>query len=582
MEADFPESGERERDAAGPETPPARRGRSVRYKNKTLLSTIDPVGQAERAAAKSCGQDRTLYFCPSPLLGYGLDTLLARLGPDSAVLCAETDRKLLALSLTSIGGHILNHPRFLLSGSGSGADLCALIRERWGARVFRRVETVKLSGGWQLDREGYEGLADFLQRDLALGWGNAMTLVKLGRRFMRNSLRNLAPLGRARPLGEASFGARPVLILGAGPSLDPVLDGLARAGLFGTPRRSSFGVICVDTCLSVLRERGIRPDLTVILESQFWNMKDFTGFRNAGIPAALDLSAYPAAVDILGGPVFFFFTPWTGLRIFERMAAAGLLPPALPPLGSVGISAVELARRLSSGPLVTAGIDFSFTPERMHARSSPAHLGILADLNRFKSPFSPGGFRQGVFTTLSKSGTPVKSDPAMRTYRGLFERHFAGEKRIRDIAGSGLPLGLDTLDMEEAVLLLGGGPPENPSPERKETPGIPPPEGPEEKDGPGAGNPPASAPHIIPALGDFIRRERALLEQLRDTLTGGGDREELERLLDEADYLWAHFPDCAGAEGRRPPASDLGFLKRVRAETDPFITLWNLAAALNG
>jgi hypothetical protein len=77
----------------------------------------------------------------------------------------------------------------------------------------------------------------------------------------------------------------------------------------------------------------------------------------------------------------------------------------------------------------------------------------------------------------------------------------------------------------------------------------------------------------------FAEQEREALIVLRGILTGtaSADPAELERRLDDADYLWAHFPDCAGAERRRPPGTDLSFLKRVRVELDPFIRLWDRA-----
>jgi hypothetical protein len=539
-----------------PEMKPARRGCSVTYKNKTLLSTGDPAVQAEKAAAEALRPDRTLYFCPSPLLGYGLDVLLSRSGDGSAVLCVETEAALLNLAQSSIDEKFLSHPRFALTGIAGSAELCGFVRKKWGVRVFRRLQVVRLSGGWQLNSSAYERLAASLQKDIALEWGNAMTLVRLGRRFIRNALRNLALLDRSRPL---SFGSRPVLVTGAGPSLDTALEGLRHRGLFEGDRRGCFALVCVDTCLSVLRERHMVPDLTVILESQFWNQRDFIGLRNSRFPAALDLSAYPSTAEILGGPAFFFFTPWTTLRIFGRLRAADLLPPVLPPLGSVGLTAVELARRLSSGPVITAGIDFSFTPDHTHARSSPAHLAMLAGQNRFTGLFNPALIRQGVFNTVSKSGIPVKSDPAMRTYRNLFEREFSADPRVRDIEGSGLSLGLATLTVEEAAGLLAGGPD---------------PEGPENSLG-GPENSGGPAGTITERLRAFIDGEIALLEELRAVLTGKEPaRTGLETLLDNADYLWAHFPDCAGAEGRRPPGTDIAFLKRVRAEIDPFISLW--------
>ena len=555
-----------------PEEParvPARRGCSLTYKNKTLLSTIDPVEQAERIIRGIVQRERTLYFCPSPLFGYGLELFISLLPAGSALLCVETDRKLMPLSLSSITATVLEDPRFMLSGESTAAGLCSLVRTNWGSRTFRRVEVIKLSGGWQLDGERYERLADALRGELAVEWGNAMTLVKLGRRYTRNALRNIALLGRAEPLEAAAFGAKPVLVLGAGPSLDPVLDGLGRAGLFREPMRRAFAIVCADTCLTVLREWNIRPDLAVILESQFWNLRDFGGSRNSGIPAALDLSVFPATAEILGGPVYFFCTPWTKLRLFDRLRNTGLLPAALPPLGSVGLSAVELARRLGSGPIVTAGIDFSFSLDQAHARSAPGHLASLASRSRFTGAVNAAAFRSGVFDTLSKSQIPVKSDPAMRTYRGLFEREFSGDRRIRDIEGTGLFLGLDTLTLAETAALLApaGGPQPNPGTGNSENAG-----GSAERHN-------ASRPELeekCRALQNFMHGELYLLEKLKSSLTGKipADAKTIEILLDELDYLWAHFPDCAGSEGRRPPASDLGFLKRVRTEIDPFLKLW--------
>jgi hypothetical protein len=568
---------------APPVIKPARRGCTVSYKGKTLLSTVDPVAQAERAAAEavaavtatlggggvstggvytgrgSAGKpDQTLYFCPSPILGYGLNILLALLGPASAVLCVETDAELLVLSRASIDKTILNHSRFALTGIRDGTELCRFVRKAWGPRVFRRIKTVKLSGGWQLDSSAYETMAELLQRDIAVDWENAMTLVKLGHRYIYNAVRNLALLDRFQPITALSFGSKPVLVLGAGPSVDPLLDAVQASGLLNQSSRP-FTLVCADTCLSLLRERNIVPDLAVVLESQFWNMGDFIGLRNTGIPAALDLSAYPPSAGILNGQVFFFFTPWTTLTLFERMQAAGLLPPVLPPLGSVGLTSVELARRLGSGLVITAGIDFSYILDKTHARSSPAHLAVLTTHNRFKSLLNPqAAFRNGTFTTPSKSNIPVRSDPAMRNYRSLFEQEFAADPRIFDITGTGLPLGVKTLSIEEALSLL-------------TRPGIPGTTNPDAK----VNTVPAQKP-AGPVLASFIEKEKSMLEELRVILTGEntGGEGQLEALLDKADYLWAHFPDCAGAEGRRPAASDIAFLKRVRAEIDPFIALW--------
>ncbi|GHV93438.1 hypothetical protein AGMMS50268_39410 [Spirochaetia bacterium] len=586
-----------------------RRGFSVSYRGKTLLSTIDPIAQAERAADAVPLLNRTLYFCPSPLYGYGLQNFLGKLQAiqaDSAVLCIETDEKLMDFSLEQMDAALLQNSRLRFCGLRESAALCGFVRDAWGSRRFRRVEMLRLGGAWRLEAELYEALADALRRDIALDWGNAMTLVKLGRRYIRNGLRNLALLPRSPSLSCLSFGGSPVLVLGAGPSLDKTLDGLgaafgASSGESGTglgdPAGRPFKIICVDTALSALKGRNIKPDLVVALESQHWNLRDFIGGGDWEIPVAMDFSALPATAEILGGQSLLFFTPWTSLSLFDRLKEAGLLPESFLPLGSVGLTAVAIALRIGSGPVITSGIDFSFTLDAYHARSTPGHLERLRGQNRLRGILNiEAAFRPAAFGVQSKSGVPVRSDPAMRGYRDLFEREFgagssgnagsvgdsAGAARLRDISGSGLPLGIETVSLEQALALLNEGCPSPPGIEPL-PPSLP-------FTSPSVPLAPPSIPLAPPSqdagvqqktdkLQNFIRREQEAILTLRGILKGEipAEAAETEYLLDTCDYLWAHFPDCAGTGGRRPPGTDLSFLKRVRTEIDPFLKLWSLA-----
>jgi hypothetical protein len=533
----------------------ARRGFSVAYKGKTLLSTMDPVVLADRTVAAIPKPKGTLYFCPSPLFGYGLKLLLEGISPDSAILCVETDEQLMDLSRKEIDEALRSSPRFRLAQTGDPAVLCALVREAWGGRSFRRLEVLRLTGGWQLNPALYDSLADALRRDIAVDWGNAMTLVKLGRRYARNALRNLALLPRSSPLRAVNFGAAPVLVLGAGPSLDGVLKGL-RAAFGDIPEGANrpFRIICVDTGLSSLYEWRLRPDLVVALESQHWNLRDFIGLSSWEVPVAMDLSALPATGELLGAHPHIFFTPWTKLSLFDRLKTAGLLPETLPPLGSVGLSAVAIARRLSTGPIIVGGIDFSFSLDQSHTRSAPAHLERLRRQTRFYSLIDgEAAFRKGCFTVLSKTGAKVRSNQTMKNYRELFQREFAENRRIRDIAGSGLPLGLRTLTAAEAYAVLANGTAAGTARNTGER----------------------AAPNTTALVHAFVREEIESLTSLRGILTGEitAGAEQPEGLLDTCDYLWAHVPDYAGAEGKHPVRGDVGFLKRVRAEIDPFITL---------
>jgi len=295
-----------------------------------------------------------------------------------------------------------------------------------------------------------------LRREIAVDWGNAITLAKLGRLYIRNALRNISLLPHFQSIANLSFGSSPLLVLGAGPSLDETLDTLEIhfSGNLRCPEKRPFKIICVDTCLVALKDRNIVPDLVVILESQYWNLRDFIGCKGWNVRSAIDLSAYPASARILSGEGFIFMTPWTSLRIFERLKNSGLCPLVISPLGSVGLTAAEVARRISCGKIIFSGLDFSFTADKYHARSTPGHRSRLNAQNRIKGIVNTAAFDAASFTAVSKSGVNIKSSPVMRNYRDLFEQEFAGDPRLFDITGTGLPLGIKALSYEEAVSVL--------------------------------------------------------------------------------------------------------------------------------
>lgn len=532
---------------------------------KTLLSGVDPIRRAERTADAVTVTDRTLYVCPSPLYCYGLERFLARLAaeaPNSAVLCVEADPELYELSIKNIPSSVSRNKKLFITDICDSTCLTALVQGLWGARSFRRIDTIRFSGGWQLFPDLYNSLCDTLRREIASEWSNAMTLAKLGRLYIRNAIRNLCLVPRFPSIENLTFGSSPVIVLGAGPSLDETLDVMCCR--FAEEQRP-FKIICVDTCLGALKDRNIVPDLVVILESQHWNIRDFFGCRSWNVPFAIDLSALSASARILAGQGFLFFTPWTELNIFKRLKEACLLPAVVPPLGSVGLTAVELARRLTCGKIILCGLDFSFTHDKYHTRCAPGHRGKLNKQNRFYGLLNTAAYNDYSINAVSKSGIPVFTSPAMKNYRNLFENEFSVDSRLFDIKNSGLPLGIKTLSAEEAMLVLN----DNKEIENNESNicfGV-------------TGN----EKEVNTRLISFFRKELEQLEELKNILTGetAAEREQVNNLITECDYLWAHFPDCAGNNtvdntDNTQRFKELSFLKRLRAEIDPMMKLINL------
>ncbi|MCL2809308.1 MAG: DUF115 domain-containing protein [Treponema sp.] len=543
----------------------------------TLLSGVDPAGRAKKIVNSIAIKDRTLYLCPSPLYGYGFSDLLSKIelqAPNSAVLCIEADPELYELSLKNIETSLLNNKLLRLTNICDGETLYSFICKNWGQMAFRRIEIIKLTGGWQLFPKVYDFLCNYIQSEIATDWSNALTLTKLGRLYIRNTLRNLAFFSHflSHSIEELSFGSDPVLVLGAGPSLDETLDTLNR--YFPPLEKRPFKIICVDTCLYAFKERNITPDLAVILESQFWNLRDFIGCKGWNVDTVIDISSLPASARLLTGNKYLFMTPWTKLKIFDRLKERNLFPSNIAPLGSVGLTAVELARRLTNGNIICAGLDFSFTDDKYHAKSTPGHKNKLNLQTRFKRILNTIAYEKHSLTAVSKSGLPVKTNAVMRGYRDLFEQEFSGDNRLFDIEGSGLPLGVKTLSMEEAILTLKNN--TNFISQRRRTKGS---QGAEDTEEEELKKLTPCAP-FSPCLRvknseliKFYNIEIKLLKELKDLLTGDEamNQQRLTELIEECDYIWAHFPDYSG--GRKPNINDVSFLKRIRAEIDPMLKL---------
>ncbi|AEJ18961.1 6-hydroxymethylpterin diphosphokinase MptE-like protein [Gracilinema caldarium] len=571
-----------------PQPRPARRGLSLSYRGKTLLSIIDPIAQSEKTAATYTVKQRTLYLVASPLFGYGIPVILNSLPEDSALIALEVDPAL--FSVTKEVFYQTIAPTVPYICIKTEAELCHFVRKTWGPRHFRRLELVTLNAGWTLYEQKYRELFHTLQQDLAIDWFNAMTLTRMGRLYARNTLRNLSALAHRPSLDQLSFGTTPVLVLGAGPSLDEFLDRLLHTYpyILNNEKRT-FRIICVDTALQSCISRGIPVDLVVALEAQIWNLKDFIGYKTADFALAMDVSAHPDTIQTAQEKVYFFYTPWTELGFLTRLEQAQLLPILIPPLGSVGLTATSIALSLTRGPVYIAGLDFAFTPHLYHAKASPGYQRIYGSQNRL-APLSSlsAVFKQDLSTHIDERGRLLFTDRALQRYQELFIREFSGQNRLIDLRPWGLDLQIRKGTLEELI----GHIDENPavaaysdksaaaialadnSPGTAAFHAIISPT--QDNKGPAmTACDTTAAQHNdkVAAFRVLLTSELTSLTRLRAILSGEAPAAagELDQLLDTCDYLWAHFPECAAAGRQRPGTSDISFLKRVRAELDYFI-----------
>ena len=507
-------------------------GPTLSWRGLDFYPRTDPVRSARRKARVFSPLPRSLYYVPSLGLGHGLPELLAALPSDCSVLCVEAFQEV-AKAAAGIG--IPRDPRLVVVRTEDPEAAVAALRSM-GTGRFRRVIEVPLSSGYRLAPDLYGRIRRGLEQEIMRFWQNRLTLIAMGSLQVRNVLANLPLLENAFDFSALST-ALPVVVAGAGPSLERSLPAMARA-------RDHFALAAVDTALPTLAAAGIAPDVVIALEAQAVNNQDFVG----GLPArdgsvlACDLSVHPSAARLFEGRLCFFSSEFAPVQLWQRLADAGLRPYPFPALGSVGVAAAHAALRITSGTVFLTGMDLSFPGSKTHARGSPAVLAMTAASTRLE-PVGLASYRalasRRLLRVTDKHGRPTLTDRVLGSYRDSIEQELSGSgERVFDCGETGLPLGARVVTTERFEELLEQNPAASPRlhvDAGKRFPGD--------------------------RIAGFVRSERALLLDLARAAgdAGAAGDGSAASLLAQCDYAWTHFPDMPDLS-----APDRGFLVRVR------------------
>ena len=443
-------------------------GYQVHYRGRRLYASTDPRGGAVRRALSAEIPPQTLVIVASPLLGYGLAELLEHCPKDAVVVAVEADP---ALSELTRGEAAAEHsagvsdPRLFLATAAPEHEMegaAEALLPRLLARRPRRTRLVALSGGFALHAAAYRTLQDRLEDEIRIYWQNAMTRVRMGRLWVRNLFRNLALLSDSVPvaaLADDGTLRRPTLVVGAGPSVDDHLDELPRDD---DPYRDAVRILAVDTAVAPLAARGIRPDLVLAVEAQQANVADFLpvapihaadNSRNpyerrpgddVGPHLICDLTVHPTVPRLFPPHKRTFVSSrFAPTALLSRLSHARVLPEEVPPLGSVGVLAVLLARRLSAGAVRFLGLDFVYDLERTHARGSPMERLSLARRTRLDpSPFFAAAMARPLIVATDKQGRAARTDTVLLSYAEQLRAVVSRSEEVFDISPeAGLPNG---------------------------------------------------------------------------------------------------------------------------------------------
>jgi 6-hydroxymethylpterin diphosphokinase MptE-like protein len=524
-------------------------GLQVLFGGKALYDER-PAATAAHKADSLPTQSQTLYLLPSPAAWHGVAEFQHRLPEDSAILAVESNPILLELSRRLMPRE-LSHAGVMLSGADGLSIQNTLTAGRLGQ--FRRVKEITFCRGALLDRPRYRQIREELEQNIRTSWQNRLTLSAMGRLWISNVIRNLPGVASGARIAVQSG---PVVVCGAGPSLVSALPLLEA-------QRHAVTILAVDTALPSLVQRGITPDVVIAVEGQLANVYDFLPVSARDYTLVADISSSPAVIEQhQPHRVAWVSSQFAEIPLLERIAAAGLPVTSIPPLGSVGVAAVQIAMGLSSGPLLLTGLDFAFRPGQparelsgTHAPGSPFHLRQLLTGRRLGTS-APADLAGKWMEQSGVDGGPVRTTITMVGYAEQLAALVAADARTQPVrqivavAPFGLDTGATTVSPEGAAAIItaaapgGAGVSDDAVPARDE-----------------------STDTITERIRGLLENELLLLTGLEArteaALAGEDDAAALGQAFDLCSYVAVDFPDFTGTI-----QTHRAFLTRVRVAID--------------
>ena len=521
--------------------PASGQGFSVFYHNRYLYSRYNPEAASVRTAESYTVLPQTLVLVFSPLLGYGLKELIERLPQNCSMILIEADEALFKLSNEHVQKLIKDKPNIYNICIPSGSALFSLFAQKLlpSFSNFKRCLPIELSGGAQLYRQFYHSLTALIDNAINQFWRNRITLVKLGRLYARNIFKNLGMVPFSSALKSNSV-SKPIVVCGSGLSLESATAFLQR-------NSDDCFVIAVDNALMPLLSNGIFPDAIIAVESQLAVEKSYIGSAGTKIAMIADLTSRPHVLNMTGGEISFFISEYEQCNYLERIKNV-LGCKVIPPLGSVGLAATEIAlmlRKDDNVPIFICGLDFSFKPCKTHCKESPSHRTLLNECSRL-SPLLRGDAAFGInsYFFAGKDGKPCITTPSLSNYGRTFAARYGRVPNLFDISSEGMELNLERRDLSSAEEII-----QNRSEGAASNSSV------LQKDAETGRN-----------VKQFLLDELEALEKLKFRMVNGSELDEIVPALKEREYLYLHFPD-----GYKEPSLEKSFLNRVRAEIDFFI-----------
>jgi len=334
-------------------------------------------------------------------LGY-LDRELEKVRPESTIIAIHLSEKLYqARVISRSDSH--NVKRWY---PGNGQDIETFLFEALNETSIGGLKILEWPASIRTMPVTAERAAKALSALIRRYSGNISATAAFGKKWIRNSMRNYIELQQVVVPERISD---PVVLTASGPSLENTITTLQEL-------KGRFQLWALPSSLPVLLRAGLEPHLIITTDPGFWARFHVRYFPE-NIPVAMPLSA---AHGLNPAPPVLLLSQ--GIPSEKELIGNGKWPYLkIPAVGTVAATAIEIWKRISTGPLVITGLDLCWYDLRSHARPHSFDGWLTMQSQRY-NPMNNILWDRAEKSAPESSGL-LRSGPALKTYADWFRQN---------------------------------------------------------------------------------------------------------------------------------------------------------------
>ncbi|MGQ9631074.1 MAG: motility associated factor glycosyltransferase family protein [bacterium] len=439
---------------------PTARVRTPDGRSVLLHSAYDPIGESRKLIDRYDLRDTNYLVFLGFGLGYHALEAARRVDRKCTIFIVERDLDVFRAAMRALDlSPILSRKNTILA---LGPDE-EVVFKKWGLNFqlmsARNIVIIEHPAEIRIWGDYYVRAAEAIKNTTNAAFVDAITMMQSAKDWQENTMENILHILRNPGIDVFydRFEGVPAFVVSSGPSLDKnaqVLKDVEGRAI----------IISVGSAIKPLLARGIRPDITVAVDANDFNIKhlvdvDYEGVEKICLVA--EAMVHPEVFTKYRGPRFVASRPsYLAEWIQNKIGGRGFVYTG----GTVSVTALDIAVRLGCNPICLVGQDLSYPGGKTHAQGSTWDEMWLDQINKFFTmemahyEFIYEQYEDREMNVLEMKdiyGNPVVTHRNLVSYLHNIERYVDNYSRGRLILNAtegGLPIrGVPNVTLREVV-----------------------------------------------------------------------------------------------------------------------------------